>query len=126
MICTPEQYTCTSINTPPTRFLHSGVYNIFIVYLYYENLTRDVISFIVICTGEKCRLEDNDKSHYMLPYLTVGPCTEVEGEVSPVEGPRLSLSLLAPYSQTQAGTGQADQTGLKHQTSDRQQKPRKD
>ena len=85
-----------------------------------------MLSHSYLYVQEKCRLEDNDKSHYMLPYLTVGPCTEVEGEVSPVEGPRLSLSLLAPYSQTQAGPGQADQTGLKHQTSDTQQKPRKD
>ena len=100
-----------------------------------------MLSHSYLYVQDKCRLEDNDESDHMLPYLTVGPCTEVEGEVSPVEGctctvvegevspvegPRLSLSLLAPYSQTQAGAGQADQTGLKHQTSDRQQKPRKD
>ena len=85
-----------------------------------------MLSHSYLYVQDKCRLEDNDESDHMLPYLTVGPCTEVEGEVSPVEGPRFSLSLLAPYSQTQAGAGQADQTGLKHQTSDTQQKPRKD
>ena len=85
-----------------------------------------MLSHSYLYVQEKCRLEDNDESDPMLPYLTVVPCTEVEGEVSPVEGPRFSLSLLAPYSQTQAGAGQADQTGLKHQTSDRQQKPRQD